>query len=160
MHFMVQERLYLCVRPIRCRCRIIHTSQDYDLQNQLQIISETRRAVLRISVCQIMPSFSRRTPVRHGGLKSFRERCAYTSFKSTCDETGTSKDGTRRSLLPPLLTSRDCLRCNSDDSIRLSESRIHVTEARGRMITSATLSYRTASHRHHAVRPMMRFSQA
>jgi hypothetical protein len=118
MLFLVQERLYLCVRPIRCRCRTVHASQDPDLQNQLQFISETQQAVLRTSVCQIMPSFSTRTPVCHGGLKSFRERCDFLVHNTTCHGMDTSQAGARRSLLSSLLTSRHCSRWNSDNSIR------------------------------------------
>ncbi len=54
----------------------------------------------------------------------------------------------------------DCSRWNCDNSIRLSGSRIDATEARGRIMTAATSLYRTASHRHHAIRPTMLFSQA
>jgi hypothetical protein len=65
-----------------------------------------------------MPSFSTRTPVRHDGLKSFPERCAFLVHNTTCHETDTSQAGTRRFLLSSLLTTRDCSRCNSAKSVR------------------------------------------
>ncbi len=160
MLFLVHERLHLCERPIRCRYRTVHASQDPDLQIILQFISETEKEVLRNSVCQIMPSFSSWTPDRHHGLKSFRERCAFLDHSTTCHGTNASQAGRRRSLLWALLTSRDGSRWNSDNAIRLSGYRIDITEARRRIITSATSVNRKASNRHHAIRPPMRFSEA